>query len=64
MLLFKKTRKIAAWLIIAMLVAFMPVHIQMLLDNFDKGGILLWISITRLPLQFVLIYWAFRVSKH
>lgn len=64
MVIFQKTRRLACWLIIAMLIAFLPVHIQMLIDNYDKGGMLLWISIIRLPLQFVLIYWAFKVSKH
>ena len=63
LVLFQKTRKIAGWLIIAMLVAFLPVHIQMLIDNYVKGGIIFWISVVRLPLQFALIYWAFRVSK-
>lgn len=63
MLLFQKTRKTATQLIIVMLLAFLQVHIQMLLDNLDKGGILLLISIIRLPLQFVLIYWSFRISK-
>jgi len=63
MLLLHKTRRIGSYLIIAMLLAFLPVHVQMLLDIFDKGGILLWISMIRLPLQFGLIYWAYRVSK-
>lgn len=63
MVFFQKTRKVACWLIIAMLIVFLPVHIQMLIDNYYRGGMILWISLVRLPLQFVLIYWAFRVSR-
>ncbi len=63
LILFQKTRKVACWLIIAMLIAFLPVHIQMLIDNYSKGGVILWISIIRLPLQLVLIVWALRISK-
>ena len=60
---FKKYRKTACWLIIAMLIAFLPIHIQMLIDNYSKNGLLFWISVIRIPLQFVLILWAFKVSK-
>ncbi|MBI3520816.1 MAG: hypothetical protein HY062_15875 [Bacteroidetes bacterium] len=60
---FKKTRKVAAWLIIAMLVAFLPVHIQMVIDTYASFGILFWVAILRLPLQYVLIRWAYLLSK-
>lgn len=60
LLLFQKTRKIACWLIIAMLIVFLPIHIQMVIDNFEIASLLFWISIVRIPLQFVLIRWALK----
>lgn len=64
LLLFKETKKIAAWLIIAMLILFFIVHIQMIIDCCSKTGILFWIPIIRLPLQFVFIYWAYSYTKN
>ena len=63
-LLFRETRKIAAISIIFMLIVFLfMVHFPMALDFFDSENPLLWFAILRIPIQFVLIYWAFRVSK-
>jgi uncharacterized membrane protein len=63
-LLFRETRKIAAIAIIIMLLVFLfVVHFPMALDFFDNENPLLWFAIIRIPIQFVLIYWAFRVSK-
>ena len=63
-LLFRETRKIAAILIIVMLLVFLfMVHFPMAVDIFDNENPLLWFAIIRIPIQFVLIYWAFRVSK-
>src|SRR3569833_563678 len=60
MLIFKPTRKIAAWAIVLMLIAFLPVHIDMLSGHTEVNGarvmpILAW---GRLLLQPVLIGWA------
>ncbi len=67
LLLFEKTRKLAAVLIICMLVAFLPAHIFMI----QKGGCMgericvpLWVAWLRLPLQFVLIWWAWWAGKY
>jgi uncharacterized membrane protein len=63
-LLFRETRKIAAIAIIIMLLIFLfTVHFPMALDFFDNKNPLLWFAILRIPIQFVLVYWAFRVSK-
>lgn len=62
--LFQKIRKTACWLIVAMLIAFLPVHIQMVIDNYRTLGLLFWISVLRIPLQFVLIRWAWVISKY
>ncbi len=59
-----RTRSIAAQLIIAMLIVFLIVHIQMLLNCRQVGGTMLWIAIIRIPLQFVLIWWAYAFIKN
>lgn len=58
-LLFPQTRTWAAWGIIALLIAVFPANIYMAVsDKFSKmSPILLWL---RLPLQFVLIWWAYQ----
>lgn len=60
----KRIRKIAAWLIIAMLVVFFVIHIQMVIDTWATGGMLFWIAIIRIPLQFLLIWWAWLYTKN
>ena len=64
LLLVNKTRKIGAWLIIAMLMLFFIIHIQMLIDSLDNYDFLFWISIIRIPMQFVLIWWAWLYTKN
>ena len=56
------TRRASAWLIIAMLVAFMPIHIHMLINASDYGAPLwgLWL---RLPIQGLLAWWAWRYTR-
>ncbi len=58
-LLFPATRSLAAWGIILMLIAFLPVHIYMLqADKFSQMAP--WMLWARLLLQALLIYWAYR----
>ena len=62
MLIFNKTRRLAAWGIILMLIAFLPVHISMIADAPLKLGditvtpLLAWIRLV--VLQPLLILWA------
>lgn len=58
-----KTRKVSSLLIIAMLLLFLVLHVQMLIDTYAAGGLLFWIALFRLPLQFVLIRWSWLVYK-
>lgn len=66
MLIFKQTRKIAAWGIIGMLVAFLPVHIDMIihapmmLGNFRVALLVAWL---RISLQALLILWAWWYTR-
>ena len=64
-----KTRKYAGWGIILMLIAFMPTHIYMIqeakldplsLGKFTITPLIAWL---RIPLQGILILWAYWCSK-
>jgi uncharacterized membrane protein len=57
------TRKIAAILIIAMLIVFLWLHVQMLIDYWKSNNKDIWIAIARIPLQFVFIWWAYSFTK-
>ena len=65
-LVFNATRKLAAWGIVLMLAAFLPVHISMITDAPFKVGsttvvpLLAWL---RLALQPVLMVWAWWHTK-
>ncbi|WP_238989308.1 DoxX family protein [Mucilaginibacter terrigena] len=66
MLIRPKTRKVASWGIVLLLIAFLPVHITMLTDAPLKVGNLLvtpTIAWARLLLQPVLILWAWWHAK-
>ena len=61
LLIFPATRKFAAYGIIVMLIAFMPAHIYMI----QQGGIIapLWLAWLRLPVQGLLIWWAYSLRR-
>ncbi|HXU27965.1 MAG TPA: MauE/DoxX family redox-associated membrane protein [Bacteroidia bacterium] len=59
----ESTRPMAAWLVIALLIAVFPANVQMLVNWVQKQRPNLWIAILRLPLQLVLIYWAWIYTK-
>ncbi len=63
-LLFASTRQISAYLIIAMLIAFFAVHITHLFQPPKMAQGKEWFLYIRIALQFVLIYWAWCVSKY
>jgi uncharacterized membrane protein len=58
-----KTSRIGAWAMVAMLLAFMPVHVHMIMNATqysDVPLVLLWV---RIPLQFVFILWAWWFTR-
>ncbi len=59
----ESTRPVAAWLIIAMLVAIFPANIQMAVTFWQRNSSSLWMAIARLPLQGVLIWMAWLFTK-
>ena len=62
LLLFPFSKKIAAWGIIALLIAIFPANLFMLQDKKAGFGLPKWILFVRLPLQIVLIYWAYQYT--
>lgn len=63
MLLFRRTEVLAAWGIIALIIAVTPANIQMAIHPElypAYSGVALWV---RLPLQGVLIAWAFFFTR-
>ncbi len=63
-LLFASTRQVSAYLIIAMLIVFFAVHIPHLFQPPKMAQGKEWFLYVRIILQFVLIYWAWVVSKY
>ena len=59
----RSTRVVAAWCIIALLIAVFPANIQMMLNYWHENKPGLWLTILRLPLQLVLIRWAYSFTK-
>ncbi len=64
LLLFSFSRKTAAWLIIVLLLAVFPANIQMMLDYWNSGNEFLWVTLIRLPVQGLLIWWAWVYTKN
>lgn len=59
MLCFPPFKNFAIYCIIVMLSIFLLVHFYMLKNKKTAANIPKWILILRLPLQFVLMYWAY-----
>ena len=58
-LFFPETKDLAIYGIILMLLIFLLVHFYMLSSKKAGAGIPVWMLLLRLPLQFVLIWWAY-----
>lgn len=58
-LFFPATRETGLYGILALLFVFIPVHIHMLRDRRAAMGLPAWFLALRIPLQGLLIYWAF-----
>ena len=64
-LLPRRTRKLAAWGLVALLVAVFPANINMAVNALPLGdrSVPMWALWARLPLQLVLIAWAYRYTR-
>ena len=63
LLIFPSTRRLGAWLIIILLIAVFPANVQMTINDYHQHNPKLWLSILRLPLQILLIWWAYSFTK-
>lgn len=57
------TRSVAAWLIVALLIAVFPANVEMMITAWERKSSILWIAVLRLPLQLVLIWWAWLYTE-
>ncbi|KQX15803.1 DoxX family membrane protein [Flavobacterium sp. Root420] len=62
LLMFPFSKKFAAWGIIALLVAIFPANLFMFQNKKASFGLPRWVLFVRLPLQIVLIYWAYQYT--
>ena len=62
-LLVPATRRAAAWGLIAMLVAYIDVHLYMLRHTAHFAPIPTWVLAVRIPLQVALIAWAYIYTR-
>lgn len=63
LLLIPSTRSWGAYFIIALLIAVFPANIQMLLNYYRENNSMLWVAVLRLPIQLLLIWWAYSFTK-
>jgi len=64
-LILPATRRLAAWGLIALLIAVLPANVNMAVHHLPLGGraVPTWLLWARLPLQLVLIGWAFWFTR-
>ena len=64
-LIFPPTRRLAGWGLIALFIAVFPANLNMAINDLPLGGrpVPSWALWARLPLQIVLIVWAWWVSR-
>ena len=64
-LIHPRTRRLAGWGLIALLVAIFPANLNMAVNHLPLGGKVVpeWTLWARLPLQIVFILWAWWVSR-
>jgi uncharacterized membrane protein len=63
LLLVPKTRRLAAWGVILLLIAVFPANIQMALNYRREDAPQLWMAVFRLPVQLLLIWWSYQYTK-
>lgn len=57
------TRRLAAWGLILLLIAIFPANIQMAINYTKEHHPYTWVAYARLPLQIVLIWWAWLYAR-
>lgn len=59
----ESTRRVGAWLLILLLIAVFPANIQMCITYYRNQYRYFWLTILRLPLQAVLLWWAWLYTR-
>lgn len=59
LLIIPRTSKWAAWGIVILLIAVFPANVYMVTNKKAGFGLPKWLLLLRLPLQLLLIYWAY-----
>jgi uncharacterized membrane protein len=62
-LLVPATRHLAAWGLVALLIAVFPANLTMVTDHAHFPGVPLWAAWLRLPLQLPLMWWAWLYTR-
>jgi uncharacterized membrane protein len=69
MLIFKASRSWAAWGIILMLIAFLPVHIQMVIDaplqveSLTISPLIAWARLALQPILMLWVWWYVKIAE-
>lgn len=63
LLLYPPTQSFGAYLSILLFIAVFPANIEMAKDFYLMHHKYFWLTILRLPLQFLLIWWAYQFTK-
>jgi len=63
LLLIPATRVVAAWGVILLLIVVFPANIQMTMNYLRDKNPSTWITVIRLPLQILLLWWAYQYTK-
>jgi uncharacterized membrane protein len=63
LLLFPQTQTFGAYLSILLFIAVFPENIEMAKDFYLMHHQYFWLAVLRLPLQLVLIWWAYQFTK-
>ncbi|WP_417428085.1 MauE/DoxX family redox-associated membrane protein [Halpernia sp.] len=63
LLLFPQTQTFGAYLSIALFIAVFPANIEMAKDFYLIHHKYFWVTVLRLPLQILLIWWAYQFTK-
>lgn len=58
MFLIPQTRRFTSYLIIALLIAIFPANVHMAIEYWQKHHPYAWLAVVRLPMQYLLIRWA------
>ncbi|WP_366791068.1 MauE/DoxX family redox-associated membrane protein [uncultured Chryseobacterium sp.] len=63
LLIFPQTQKVGAYLSIFLFIAVFPANIEMARKFYEVHHKYFWLTVARLPLQVVLIWWAYQFRK-